>query len=353
MTVRNNKVYGNQNKIPNKDGKFTDGNGIIVDDNAKTQPQTNDTKNNGTVTLDKIPYTGSTIIEGNEVYNNGARGITSYISSNVKISNNRLYNNFTTNLLPNRTDGGGAEISVTVDPNNPYKATNITIFSNNITYSPATPPINIGKDVGISYMSIGVSGTGGADNITIPSLQYGLKFAESNAFGGAGNDVLTGSNTTDLNKLFGEGGDDSLYGAGTAKGNVLWGGSGNDNIYAGELYTPNPILGYNSMSGGTGNDNINCDAAKVVSDFVFYGNGDGQDNVYNFSLGKDQIHFSGINNINVKKNGSNTEFRNLGTGELLVTTVGATGFAAINATSTDLGDFNSKYNLFGSNFTFS
>lgn len=365
MTVRNNKVYGNQNKIPNKDGKFTDGNGIIIDDNAKTQPQTNKTVTGATITLDKVPYTGNTIIQGNEVYNNGARGIASYISSNVEISKNRVYSNFTTKGLSNQTEGGAADISATINDNpndpdsrNPLNTSkNIVIYSNDLGYSAGKVGMKIGEGVSVSYISVGVSGSPNPDTIDIStnfsSLKNGLKFSESNIFGGSGNDVLTGSNTTDLNKLFGEAGDDSLYGTGTTKGNVLWGGSGNDNIYAGELYTPNPILGYNSMKGETGNDFINCDAAKVVKDYIFYDNGDGQDQVYNFSLGNDQIHFKGINNINVKKNGSNTEFRDVATGSLLMTTVGTTGFVASTAINTDLGDFNAKYNLFGSNFTFS
>jgi parallel beta-helix repeat protein len=82
--IRNNIVYGNKMLVPWVFGncKFTDGNGIILDDFKNTQ--------NGS-TLGK--YYGKTLIENNVVYNNGGRGIHAYLSENITIVNNTCYQN--------------------------------------------------------------------------------------------------------------------------------------------------------------------------------------------------------------------------------------------------------------------
>jgi parallel beta-helix repeat protein len=82
--IRNNIIYGNRMFIPWASGgcKFTDGNGIILDDFKNTQ--------NGS-TFGK--YFGKTLIENNVVYNNGGRGIHCYLSDNITIVHNTCYQN--------------------------------------------------------------------------------------------------------------------------------------------------------------------------------------------------------------------------------------------------------------------
>jgi hypothetical protein len=74
---------------------------------------------------------------------------------------------------------------------------------------------------------------------------------------------------------------------------------------------------------------------------VFYTRGDGSDVVKEFvhAKGGDLLSFSGIADIDVVKLGTNTEFRigdgisgntGFGTGELLITLQGRTGFTANN-----------------------
>jgi parallel beta-helix repeat protein len=82
--IRNNIVYGNRMFVPWSSGgcKFTDGNGIIIDDFKNTQ--------NGS-TFGK--YLGKTLIENNVVYNNGGRGIHCFFSDNITIVHNTCYQN--------------------------------------------------------------------------------------------------------------------------------------------------------------------------------------------------------------------------------------------------------------------
>jgi parallel beta-helix repeat protein len=82
--IRNNIIYGNRMFVPWVFGgcKFTDGNGIILDDFKNTQ--------NGS-TFGK--YFGKTLIENNVVYNNGGRGIHCYLSDNITIVHNTCYQN--------------------------------------------------------------------------------------------------------------------------------------------------------------------------------------------------------------------------------------------------------------------
>jgi parallel beta-helix repeat protein len=82
--IRNNVIYGNRMFVPWVFGncKFTDGNGIIIDDFKNTQ--------NGS-SLGK--YFGKTLIENNVVYNNGGRGIHCYLSDNITIVHNTCYQN--------------------------------------------------------------------------------------------------------------------------------------------------------------------------------------------------------------------------------------------------------------------
>ncbi len=87
-------------------------------------------------------------------------------------------------------------------------------------------------------------------------------------------------------------------------------------------------------------------------DIISYESGAGKDTVTNFVRGRnemnDQVHFKGVQNVDVVSKGGNTEFRvgdgnaGFGTGELLVEVQGTAGFKA-----SDVG-----ISLFGSNFAF-
>ena len=84
MFVRNNVIYGNENKVPfwfsNENSPsqrvITDGNGVIVDDGRNTQSIVGDVS---------VAYKGKTVIENNLVYGNGGRGVNVYSSDNVQI----------------------------------------------------------------------------------------------------------------------------------------------------------------------------------------------------------------------------------------------------------------------------
>lgn len=81
--VRNNKVYNNKALVKwVKTEDYSDGNGIIIDDNKNTQL-------NGRL----APYTGKTLVTNNITYNNGGSGIHSYSSAKVDIMNNTSYHN--------------------------------------------------------------------------------------------------------------------------------------------------------------------------------------------------------------------------------------------------------------------
>jgi parallel beta-helix repeat protein len=79
--VRNNIVYRNQTNIKWIDmDRYSDGNGIIIDDNKNAQ-------------ISFTPYKGRTLVENNICYENGGSGIHGFSSSNVDIIHNTVYNN--------------------------------------------------------------------------------------------------------------------------------------------------------------------------------------------------------------------------------------------------------------------
>ncbi len=133
---------------------------------------------------------------------------------------------------------------------------------------------------------------------------------------------------------------------GNASANILRGGAGNDIL--------DSKAGADTLIGGTGNDKLYLGANDGVVDIVHYAFGNGADTVYQFVRGGggDQIQFTGITNIDVVTSGTNTLLRlgdgttgnaGFGTGELLVTLSGTSGFSG-----TDI-----NVNLFGANFLFS
>jgi trimeric autotransporter adhesin len=154
--------------------------------------------------------------------------------------------------------------------------------------------------------TIAFSGTGNIlDNILIANS------AGNVLDGGDGNDTLTGGIGND----------------------TLFGGNGNDSLVGG--------LGSDLLTGGIGNDTLSLGNNDNSPDTVFYTRGNGSDVVKQFVRGKggDLLSFSGIADIDVVKLGSNTEFRlgdgiagnaGFGSGSLLMTLQGTTGFTATN-----------------------
>jgi hypothetical protein len=82
--IRNNKSHENVNKIPNKNsGTFTDGNGIIIDDNKNMQGGGNG-----------VRYAGRTSVFNNVLYKNGGSAAHAYLSQHVDFVNNTTYWNY-------------------------------------------------------------------------------------------------------------------------------------------------------------------------------------------------------------------------------------------------------------------
>lgn len=110
--IRGNRCYDNENKV----GKHTDGNGIIYDDSRQTQniiPPPN------RLNQEQL---GGCLIENNICYNNGGRGIHVFLSSNVLVINNTVYNNQRDSSLSQ-----AGEFSASLSRN--------IIFRNNITFT--------------------------------------------------------------------------------------------------------------------------------------------------------------------------------------------------------------------------
>ena len=196
--------------------------------------------------------------------------------------------------------------------------------------------------------------------------------------GGLGNDTLIGrlgndsyyvDNAADIIKENANAGTDSVFSTAatytlsanvenlTLQGTTAINGTGNtlsnnitgnvaDNVLTGGT-------GADTLTGGVGNDSLYLGSDTAV-DNVNYTNGDGTDTVYQFvrGVGGDKLNFTGIANFDVITSGTSTLVRagdgisgnaGFGTGQLLVTLSGTSGFNSTNA----------NLNLFGGNFLFS
>lgn len=127
--IRNNIVYGNRMFVPWSSGgcKFTDGNGIIIDDFKNTQNSS---------TFGK--YFGKTLIENNVVYNNGGRGIHCFLSDNITIVNNTCYQNSATLEID--------EGEITVYGNTANPSDNCSVY-NNILFARTGEKVNTVSNV--------------------------------------------------------------------------------------------------------------------------------------------------------------------------------------------------------------
>jgi hypothetical protein len=83
IIIQRNKSYGNDSKVKWQVGcKYSDGNGIIIDDTR-----------NGQNTSSYGVYLGKTLVANNITYNNGGSGIHAFASNNVDIVFNVSYLN--------------------------------------------------------------------------------------------------------------------------------------------------------------------------------------------------------------------------------------------------------------------
>jgi hypothetical protein len=104
--ICNNVFYANNNNYSGA----TDGEGIIIDDNRNTQ------SGHPAGAVENLTYTGAyTLIENNLCFNNGGKGIEVFLSNNVDIVDNTVFENC--------TRGAGAEISS-------YGTNNVTCVNN-------------------------------------------------------------------------------------------------------------------------------------------------------------------------------------------------------------------------------
>ena len=126
---------------------------------------------------------------------------------------------------------------------------------------------------------------------------------------------------------------------------TLTGTSGNDILIGG--------ANSDTFNGGLGNDTLYLGLNDNSVDNVNYTLGDATDTVYQFvrGVGGDKLNFTGIANFDVITSGTSTLVRvgdgiaantGFGTGQLLVTLSGTSGFTSANA----------NINLFGGNFLF-
>jgi hypothetical protein len=132
--ICNNIFYGNNNTFTGA----TDGNGIIIDDNRNTQ------SGHGAGAIDDPNYTGAyTLIENNLVFNNGGRGIEIFLSNNVDIVNNTVFENET------RLSGG----EICANRTNNVTCVNNIACSNSAVNSGDTPFLAGGQTGTVAYGS--------------------------------------------------------------------------------------------------------------------------------------------------------------------------------------------------------
>jgi parallel beta-helix repeat protein len=151
--------------------------------------------------------------------------------------------------------------------------------------------------------------------------------------GGAGVDALDGGDGND--SLEGGDGDDTLQsgdGNDILEGNggidILTGGSGTDTLAGGSSA--------DTLTGGLGNDLLLL-KSDGAADVINYAAGDGSDIVRGFRRGEDLWGITGVAQVDVVTVGTATQLRSaaaqFGTGDLLMTLQGATGFDSSNINS--------------------
>ncbi len=148
IRVNGNTVYANTNvptcsssecwaKVSNSDG-----NGIIIDNNRRTE-------------YDNVWYRGRTIVSNNVVFGNGGRGIHVYLADHVSINGNTAYFN---NQDPYEGNWRPGEIEV-------IYASDVSVY-NNIMYSDGGTGRNNGMYTG-THLPVSVRYCGGLGQIII------------------------------------------------------------------------------------------------------------------------------------------------------------------------------------------
>lgn len=104
--ITGNRIFGNQNLIPDLDsGTITDGEAIIVDTNRNSAYQ---------ASIGIPAYTGRTLIDNNVIYGNGSAAIEAFESDHVDIVNNSSYEDV---LNPNVSGRGEMNLNEASDVN--------------------------------------------------------------------------------------------------------------------------------------------------------------------------------------------------------------------------------------------
>ena len=152
MWILNNIVYNNRNiTAPNCTiCRNSDGNGIIIDDNQRTQ-------------TDSRAYNGKTLVQSNVIFNNGGRGIAIYYSNNVDVLGNTVFKN---NQDKNEGAWSPGEVGITYSGG-------INVFGN-IMYSDG---VYMDKLVGNHYA---ISVTDNAKGAPI-NVDHNLMYVSNNA----------------------------------------------------------------------------------------------------------------------------------------------------------------------------
>ncbi|MDD1457289.1 hypothetical protein MEN95_20570 [Dolichospermum sp. ST_sed7] len=386
MTITNNKVYNNRQYIPwlYGGGKITDGNGISIDDSRNTQ--------NGS-TLGA--YSGRTLVENNIAFQNGGSGIHTYESDYVDIVNNTAYLNSQSPEIDNGEIFARSSSDVKIINNILYtisgKKVNTNYNNTNVTYNynlyanSTIIPVKGTNDIVADPQFVNASIGDFRLQSTSPAIDKGFSwtilttdFAGNIRPGGEGNDTLDGKAGADT--MIGGVGNDSYYVDNIEDRITENLNGGIDTVFSTVSYTlgnnldnltlqgtsaidgtgnalNNFITGNtaaNILTGGAGNDTLYLGLNDGAVDIVNYALNDGSDLVYQFvrGVGGDKIQFTGVANIDVVTSGANTLLcigdgtmnnTGFGTGQLLVTLSGITGFTATGI----------NVNLFGTNFLFS
>ncbi|WP_158264168.1 right-handed parallel beta-helix repeat-containing protein [Amycolatopsis sp. CA-126428] len=127
IRITGNTVYDNETKVIwTRIGKYSDGNGIIIDTLKDKEGMGAD-------------YQGRVLVSGNVSFDNGGSGIHSFKSQHVDIANNTAYHN---GRSPNMDPYANIFAAYSAD---------VRIFNNIVVASPGKPVNSNGKNTDVSY----------------------------------------------------------------------------------------------------------------------------------------------------------------------------------------------------------
>jgi hypothetical protein len=330
---------------------------------------------NSNAGTDSVFSTAATYTLSANVENLTLQGTTA-----INGTGNTLSNIITGNAADNVLTGGtGADTLIGGVGNDSYYVDN--------TAGIITENLNEGTDT--VYSSVTYTLTPNTENLTLQgttAINGTGNDLNNIIIGNTGNNILTGGAGADI--MIGGAGNDSYYVDNTADTIIELVNQGTDIVFSTVTYTLTPntenltlhgttaidgtgntlnnnitgnaadnVLtgnaGADTLIGGFGNDSLYLGSDTAV-DNVNYVLGDGTDTVYQFvrGVGGDRLNFTGIANFDVITLGNSTLVQvgdgisgnaGFGTGQLLVTLSGTSGFNSTNA----------SLNLFGGTFLFS